>query len=571
MALTYVQLTAPGGIATFTVPFPVLNRSDLKVLVDGVETTAFTWDSSSVIRMNVTPSAGVSLLLKRVTPYENLSTDYVSGALLDEDTLDNAQKELFYIMQETVEKAEQTIRVDPVSYQWDSLNKRVANVGDAINDYDAITKHYLDLFYVPAMNTLLINTTTKATNAASSATSAAGSATAASTSATNASTSATNAATSATNANNSAVAAAASAASIGSDPLKANVASPALTGVPTAPTASAGTNTTQLATTAFATVADNLKANIASPTFTGIPAAPTASAGTSTTQLATTAFATTADNLKANIASPTFTGVPAAPSAAYGTNTTQIATTAFVLGHGSSTLPSMDGAASIGGSYAYARADHVHPADTSKAALSGCAFTGPISSSGQIVSTNCFSTFNWSNDPAQGLMYLGNGGSYIHTTGAVFNMYLSGAGLAVINKSGTVAMLGDIAVANSPSVMTALNAGGSAPIYACRAWCVFTVSGGVPGSLVGGNVSSITDNGSGDFTVNFITAMPDSNFAMGLLGKEFNTTSGSFGAGKLSGQTMANTFNAAWVRICGGSQGSTGSNDPVWMSVAIFR
>lgn len=47
---------------------------------------------------------------------------------------------------------------------------------------------------------------------------------------------------------------------------------------------------------------DALKANLASPTFTGTPAAPTASAGTNTTQIATTAFVTTADNLKANIA-----------------------------------------------------------------------------------------------------------------------------------------------------------------------------------------------------------------------------------------------------------------------------
>ena len=66
--------------------------------------------------------------------------------------------------------------------------------------------------------------------------------------------------------------------------------SPAFTGIPTAPTASAGTNTTQLATTAFVTTADNLKANIDSPTFTGVPSAPTASAGTNTAQLANTAF-----------------------------------------------------------------------------------------------------------------------------------------------------------------------------------------------------------------------------------------------------------------------------------------
>ena len=38
------------------------------------------------------------------------------------------------------------------------------------------------------------------------------------------------------------------------------------------------------------------KANIASPTFTGTPAAPTAAAGTNTTQIATTAFVTAAIN-----------------------------------------------------------------------------------------------------------------------------------------------------------------------------------------------------------------------------------------------------------------------------------
>lgn len=41
-------------------------------------------------------------------------------------------------------------------------------------------------------------------------------------------------------------------------------------------------------------VAVNTKADINSPTFTGVPAAPTATAGTNTTQLATTAFVTTA-------------------------------------------------------------------------------------------------------------------------------------------------------------------------------------------------------------------------------------------------------------------------------------
>lgn len=96
----------------------------------------------------------------------------------------------------------------------------------------------------------------------------------------------------------------------------------------------------------------NSKANTNSASFTGSPTAPTATTGTNTTQIATTAFVKTADdivttafqtadsnlqstlqaslNLKANIASPALTGVPTAPTAAGGSSSTQLATTAFV-------------------------------------------------------------------------------------------------------------------------------------------------------------------------------------------------------------------------------------------------
>ena len=72
--------------------------------------------------------------------------------------------------------------------------------------------------------------------------------------------------------------------------LLAPLSSAALIGIPTAPTASPGNNSTQIATTAYADAIAALKANIASPTFTGIALAPTASVGTNTTQIATTAF-----------------------------------------------------------------------------------------------------------------------------------------------------------------------------------------------------------------------------------------------------------------------------------------
>lgn len=90
-----------------------------------------------------------------------------------------------------------------------------------------------------------------------------------------------------------------SASTIGLAPL----ASPTFTGNPSLPTGTsgvtqtAGDNTTKLATTAFVTTADNLKANLASPALTGTPTAPTASTATNTTQIATTAY------VKSNLAS----------------------------------------------------------------------------------------------------------------------------------------------------------------------------------------------------------------------------------------------------------------------------
>jgi hypothetical protein len=53
---------------------------------------------------------------------------------------------------------------------------------------------------------------------------------------------------------------------------------------------------------------------------------------------------------------------------------------------------------------------------------------------------------------------------------------------------------------------------GTAPLYMARAWVNFNGTG-VVAIRASGNVSSITDNGTGDYTVNFTTAMPDANYS----------------------------------------------------------
>jgi hypothetical protein len=57
--------------------------------------------------------------------------------------------------------------------------------------------------------------------------------------------------------------------------------------------------------------------------------------------------------------------------------------------------------------------------------------------------------------------------------------------------------------------------GSVATAYGVRAWVYFNGESGSIGSGLGsGNVSTVTDNGAGDYTVNFTTNMPDANYAV---------------------------------------------------------
>lgn len=72
-----------------------------------------------------------------------------------------------------------------------------------------------------------------------------------------------------------------------------------------------------------------------------------------------------------------------------------------------------------------------------------------------------------------------------------------------------------------------LNVSGDAPMYACRAWVNFDGDGvlAIKGS---GNVSSVTDNGIGDYTINFTTAMPDANYSFTSSAIEYSTVAPAY-------------------------------------------
>lgn len=72
------------------------------------------------------------------------------------------------------------------------------------------------------------------------------------------------------------------------------------------------------------------------------------------------------------------------------------------------------------------------------------------------------------------------------------------------------------------NVKKELGAAGSAPVFGVRAWVNFN-GAGVVAIRSSGNVSSITDNGVGDYTINYSTALPDANYCMsGICGMSDN-------------------------------------------------
>jgi hypothetical protein len=102
--------------------------------------------------------------------------------------------------------------------------------------------------------------------------------------------------------------------------------------------------------------------------------------------------------------------------------------------------------------------------------------------------------------------------------------------------------------------------GSVATAYGCRAWVNFDGTG-TPAIRASGNVSSITDNGTGDYTLNFTTAMPDANYStVGMLA--FSNR------GFTQQQTAANATGLTNIRTV---QEGLGAIDPVAVYVAIFR
>jgi hypothetical protein len=206
----------------------------------------------------------------------------------------------------------------------------------------------------------------------------------------------------------------------------------------------------------------------------------------------------------APLASPSLTGTPLSTTAAVDTNTTQIATTAFVVGQAAAAAPLADGTAAVGTSTRYARADHVHPTDTTRAPLASPALTGTPT--------------------------------------------------APTATGGT----------NTTQIATTAFVAAAIPTNSVKAWVNFNGTGTVA-IRASMNVTSITDNGTGLYTLNFTTAMADTNYAM------IGTSKTIVGASVYVGISESGTRSTSTVQVINNYGGTGNVLDSDFVSVAILR
>jgi hypothetical protein len=134
----------------------------------------------------------------------------------------------------------------------------------------------------------------------------------------------------------------------------------------------------------------------------------------------------------------------------------------------------------------------------------------------------------------------------------------TGTVLTSVSSLTATQLTGDVAAAR---ITGALNASGDAPIYACRAWVNFD---GVTGPTVrgSGNVSSVTRNSTGNYTVNFTTAMPDANYVVQVTPRP---DASAYNQGQVS-----STSTGSCIVINAPDQSASFNNTTI-MCVSIFR
>jgi hypothetical protein len=100
MANSYERYTGNGSTRSFSVPFPYIEQSHVKVYLNNVLSTAYVWTNANTIQFNSAPSNGQAILFRRQTPSAPL-VDFSPKARWQTTDLNLAIRQALYLAEES--------------------------------------------------------------------------------------------------------------------------------------------------------------------------------------------------------------------------------------------------------------------------------------------------------------------------------------------------------------------------------------------------------------------------------------------------------------------------------------
>ena len=160
---------------------------------------------------------------------------------------------------------------------------------------------------------------------------------------------------------------------------------------------------------------------------------------------------------------------------------------------------------------------------------------------------------------------VGNGSNVPTAVSVTGDVTISNAGVTAIAAGAVVtADVADAAI-TAPKLSGAQT--GSAPIYGCRAWVNFDGTTSPATIRASGNVTSVTKNATGDYTINFTTAMSDANYSAVSSVGAASSTNATLICAKYAGTSTSASFR---IQSTANASSST-YYDLADISVQFFR
>jgi hypothetical protein len=159
MANSFVRYTGNGSTTQYAVNFTYRDQADITVTINGVATTAFTYNASGTqITFNTAPASASAIEIRRTTSQTSRLVDYAAGSVLTENDLDTDSNQAFFMGQEAIDDANDVIKLSNTNFQWDGTSKRLTNIADPTSAQDVATKNYLENTFLTSANKTALTT-----------------------------------------------------------------------------------------------------------------------------------------------------------------------------------------------------------------------------------------------------------------------------------------------------------------------------------------------------------------------------------------------------------------------------